>query len=124
MAVTNVEPPKDKKFRKSISLNIDFQDLGNDIFRSTVSIKTFDLKDQIKELGYVFEGKNSDSIRDGKVQKEFTQKKEVYIPKDLALLRKVTLTEILEILREFEKTLVLNSSTSANSGGNKQTPTA
>lgn len=121
MAVTNVEPPKEKKFRKSIGLNIDFADLGNEIFRATIEIKTFDLKDELKEKGFIFEGKNSDQVRNGQVQKNFTQKKEIYLPKDLQALRKIALTEVLEIVRSFEKTLVIESSSSANSGTQNKT---
>lgn len=120
MAVASVEPPKDKKFRKSIGVNIDFADLGNEIFRATIEIKTFDLKDELKEKGFTFDGKNTDQVRDGKVQKNFVQKKEIYLMKDIAGLKKVALTEVLEILRSFEKSIVLDSKASANDGTTKQ----
>ena len=68
----------DSKRAKTMSINIEFKDVDNGIFRGLIEIRTFDHKDTLKERGYTFEGKASGEVRNNKAVKIFTQKQEIY----------------------------------------------
>lgn len=107
----------EKKFFKNINLGLDFRDMGNQIFRGTIEVKTFDLKDVLKEKGYNFESKRTSEVRNGQPVTVFTQKKEIYVVNDLNDLRKQVFTEVNEIVSLFQKTLVME-----NQAGKQEEP--
>lgn len=63
---------------KKITINVEFQDVNDGIFRGLIEVKTFDLKDFLKDRGYTFEGRASGEVRNNQAVKIFTQKREFY----------------------------------------------
>jgi len=105
---------EEKKLFKSLGLNVDFKDLGNGIFKSSIEFKTFELKDILKEKGYTFESKRTSEVRNNQPVTVFTQKKEIHIVNDLDGLKKQTFQEIAEILQLFGKTIAIASANAEN----------